>query len=154
MSIPFCIALTLLRGTSWPDPGADLGRHEFTYSLLPHAGDWVAGETVHRAAELNAPLLAIAGRKAASTAPWLAVEGTNAIAEAVKPAADGDGWIVRIYEPHGGRGDVTVTPPPNVNSVIETNLVEENEGEADLRDGSFTTSLLPFQIRTFRLRGE
>ena len=146
------LRLTLLRGTSWPDPGADFGKHEFTYSLLPHAGDWVAGETVQRAAELNAPLLAVAGRKAASTAPWLTVEGPSVIAEVVKPAADGDGWIVRIYEPHGGRGDVTVTPPANVISVIETNLVEENESEIDLRDGSFTTSLLPFQIRTFRLR--
>ena len=109
---------------------------------------------VRRGGVEDAPLLAVAGRKAASTAPWLTVEGAGAIAEALKPAADGDGWIVRIYEPHGGRGDVTVTPPANVSAVIETNLVEENETEIDLRDGSFTMSLLPFQIRTFRLRGE
>jgi alpha-mannosidase len=48
---------TLLKGAIYPDPNADQGRHQFTYSLLPHAGDWFTGN-VHRAAyELNFPLL-------------------------------------------------------------------------------------------------
>jgi len=51
------IRLTLLRSPTDPDPHADEGHHEFTYSLLPHAGDWRA-QTVQRAYELNLPLLA------------------------------------------------------------------------------------------------
>ncbi|MCK4490554.1 MAG: alpha-mannosidase, partial [Anaerolineales bacterium] len=34
------IRLTLLRGTTAPDPDADLGDHKFSYSLLPHQGSW------------------------------------------------------------------------------------------------------------------
>jgi alpha-mannosidase len=37
------IRLTLLRGPTYPDPDADQGEHHFTYSLLPHRGDWRAG---------------------------------------------------------------------------------------------------------------
>ena len=147
-----CLRLTLLRGTSWPDDQADLGRHRFTYSLMPHAGDWVAAQTVRRAAELNVPLRALPGRSAASTVPWLSVEGAGAIAETLKPAEDGDGWIVRVYEPHGARGKVTLTPARRLASVVETNLVEDDEGDIPLQDGGFTASLSPFQIRTFRLR--
>ena len=54
------LRLTLLRGSEWPDPDADRGRHEFTYSLLPHAGDWRTGATVRRAWELNVPVTCVA----------------------------------------------------------------------------------------------
>ncbi len=52
------LRLTLLKSAVWPDADADQGVHRFTYALLPHAGDWRAGEVVRRAAELNAPLRA------------------------------------------------------------------------------------------------
>ena len=34
------LTLSLLRSPLYPDPTADEGEHHFTYSLLPHAGDW------------------------------------------------------------------------------------------------------------------
>jgi len=34
------LRLSLLRSPEWPDPHADEGHHEFTYSLYPHAGTW------------------------------------------------------------------------------------------------------------------
>ncbi|HEX7000547.1 MAG TPA: alpha-mannosidase, partial [Trueperaceae bacterium] len=46
--------LTLLRSPVRPDPDADRGRHEFVYALLPHAGDWRAGDVVRHALDLNA----------------------------------------------------------------------------------------------------
>ncbi len=50
------IRLTLLRGTTAPDPQADLGEHSFKYSLLPHIGSW-GMETVREAYALNNPLI-------------------------------------------------------------------------------------------------
>ena len=50
--------LSLLRSPTWPDPMADRGRHEFTYSIYPHAGSWSEGQVVRRGQELNQPLLA------------------------------------------------------------------------------------------------
>ncbi|MFP4977588.1 alpha-mannosidase [Paenibacillus sp. CN-4] len=47
------IRLSLLRAPKWPDVTADLGEHEFTYSLYPHEGDWRAAHTLRKAAELN-----------------------------------------------------------------------------------------------------
>jgi len=50
------LRLTLIKAATSPDPDADQGRHIFTYSLLPHQGDWRSG-TVQEAALLNNPLL-------------------------------------------------------------------------------------------------
>ena len=50
------IRLTALKDAMFPDPEADLGEHHFTYSLLPHQGDWRNG-TVPAANSLNNPLI-------------------------------------------------------------------------------------------------
>src|SRR5579872_7447544 len=49
--------LSLLRSPEWPDPHADEGHHEFTYSLYPHAGTWRDAQTVRRGYELNVKLM-------------------------------------------------------------------------------------------------
>ncbi|HEY3396883.1 MAG TPA: alpha-mannosidase [Armatimonadota bacterium] len=145
------LRLTLLRGTTFPDPEADRGRHEFTYSLLPHAGGWVEAETVRRAAELNVPARAVSAPAAAAPASFLTLEGLPAVVEALKPAEDGRGLILRLYEPHGARGAVTVRLSFPVASVLECNHVEEDAAPLDLTAGGFRCELQPFQIRSFRL---
>lgn len=145
------LRLTLLRSTIFPDPEADRGTHEFTYALLPHDGDWTTAETVRHAWELNVPAQAVIGCRAAEPAhSFLTLDGP-AILEALKPAENGHGLIVRLYEPHGSRGEVTLTPCFPVRQVTACNLVEEDGEHIPLRDGRFTFAMRPFQIRTFRL---
>lgn len=149
------LRLTLLRSTIFPDPQADRGRHEFTYSLLPHAGSWQDGETVRHAAELNVPAAALPVHAPAETPAlrcFVELSGAAAVLETVKPAEDGKGLILRVYEPHGARGTVSAKLDFAVTSVQPCNLVEEDAGKPlPLRDGGFAFDLLPFQIRTFRL---
>ena len=45
-----------------------------------------------------------------------------AVVETLKPAEDGRGIVVRLYEPHGARGPVTVRAP-GISRVTGTNLV-------------------------------
>ena len=148
--------LTLLRGTTWPDPEADRGHHEFTYSLLPHAGDWCEGETVRRAWELNVPARAVPIRRPESgrlERSFLSLTGAAVVVEAFKPAEDGRGFILRVYEPHGGRGEVTVNLDMAVAKVFACNLVEEDGQAIPIRKANFRFDLDPFQIRAFRLLG-
>jgi alpha-mannosidase len=145
------LRLTLLRSTEYPDPDADQGAHDFTYSLLPHAGDWRAAETVRRAAELNIPLVALPAKSDQPPLSYLTVDGP-AILETLKPAEDGDGVILRLYEPNGSRGRVTVKHRLPFAQVIKCNLVEENEGPAPAGKGMFSFDIKPFQVCTFRMR--
>jgi alpha-mannosidase len=151
------LRLTLLRGTIFPDPEADRGRHEFAYALLPHAGGWAEGETVRRAWELNVPARAMAAGVPGDSPPargFLSVEGAPAVVEALKPAEDGHGHVLRVYEPNGGRGTVRIRLGFPAVRVRECNLVEEDGERVTVRKGAFQFEIRPFQIRTFRLEGE
>ncbi|MHB1293959.1 MAG: alpha-mannosidase [Anaerolineae bacterium] len=156
------LRLTLLRGTEFPDPDADRGHHAFTYSLYPHAGDWHTGETVRRGWELNVPILCVPGGAAAgdlaSVHSFVTLSGP-AVVDTIKPAEDGQGWILRLYEPHGARGPVQVSTSLAISQVEETNLMEEPiapvvlaEPGANGQGASFGLTMMPFQVRTFRLR--
>lgn len=144
------LRLTLLRGPQYPDPLADLGEHEFTYALYPHQGDWRQADTVRRGWELNVPMFTLPTDIQRPPTSFLQVHGP-AIVEALKPAEDGEGAVLRLYEPYGSRGTVTVGLRIPVKGVVACNLVEENGEPVPFENGTFSFDILPFQIRSFRL---
>ena len=157
--------LTLLKGAIYPDPQADLGHHQFTYSLLPHRGGWYEGG-VHRAAyELNFPLLTHtvldAGRRTADlplSLSLLEISVPNVVIETVKRAEDSDDLIVRVYECANRRGSFELGLPFGLAEAVEVNLLEE-ELPADqqqielLADGhSLRSTIRPYGIKSFKLK--
>jgi alpha-mannosidase len=147
--------LTLLRAPESPDPVADLGRHEFTYSLLPHAGDWRNG-TVRAGFELNVPLTSLStdshsgalGREHS----FFGVDNANVIIDTIKQAEDGDDLIVRVYEAHGSRGPAKLSFDRAIASAAECNLLEEGDSEADFSGSEIRFTIKPFEVRTFKVR--
>jgi alpha-mannosidase len=147
------IRITLLRSPTNPDPEADQGEHEFTYSIFPHAGG-PDGQTARAAYLLNDPPFAATGN-GASAAPQghqlLSCAQSNIIIETVKQAEDGRGLIVRLYESQRRRGKFTLTTGFPLASAWETNLLEEDEAPLDTAGAQVFFSMRPFQIRTIRL---
>jgi alpha-mannosidase len=139
------LGLSLLRSPIYPDPGADEGRQELTYALLPHAGPWQSGGVVMEAEDLNRPLLALPWRAGGPVRRRvLALDGLPLALGALKAAEDGDGLVLRLYEPHGARGTARLVLPDGWRATAELNLLEDPVGEPDL-------GFRPFQVRTFRL---
>jgi alpha-mannosidase len=121
------LRISLLRSPKSPDPEADMGRHEFAYALLPHAGDW--RESVLREAALfNAPLRFTHTGWEGSFAT---VDG-GLVLETIKRAEDSDSIVLRLYEPHGGRGVARVRLASPVTSAHRANLLEELQEQIDL----------------------
>ncbi|MBI3483647.1 MAG: alpha-mannosidase, partial [Acidobacteria bacterium] len=125
------LRLSLLRSPKWPDPNADMGHHEFTYSIYPHAGTWREAGTVRRGYELNTPLLAIATQAHTGSLPtansFISIEPADAIVTAIKKAEDDDGLIIRFYESAGRDTQVSLRVPPGATRAVETNLMEKEE---------------------------
>ena len=83
------IDLNLLRSPTHPDPDADLGHHEFTYSLLPHTGTLIESDVIAEATQLNQPPAFFAGCSlGAATVPFTVgggitdVDAASAVLEA------------------------------------------------------------------------
>ncbi len=72
--------------------------------------------------------------------------------ETLKAAEDGDGWILRLYEPHGSRGQVTVRLPFAPAAVLACNHIEEGGDPVPADGHAFTFAIGPFGVRTFRLK--
>ena len=147
--------LSLLRGPTLPDPQADLGEHQFSYSLLPHAGAWNES-TVRAAYALNDPLIVASGPKAMGDLPaeassLVAVDRPNIVVETVKQAEDGRGVIVRLYDNQRHRGPVTLTAGFDLAAVWRTNLIEEDQIDLPASGNQVSLMVKPFGIVTLRL---
>jgi len=147
------VGLSLLKGGIFPDPDADRGTHRFTYSLLPHRGDWREAQVTRRAYELNAPLRA---RPAAEGSPdsgsFLSCSAEHVVVETVKTADNGDGTIVRLYEAHNRRGPVELRFGRTVASAVEVDLRERERGPATIARDTLRCEVRPFEIKSFRVR--
>ena len=158
------LRLSLLRSPIWPDPNADMGEHDFTYSLYPHAGGWRDANTVERGYELNDPVVAYATTAHAGTLPssmsFFSVAQPNVVISAVKKAEDGNALIVRFYEIDGKKTDVRLNLPAGVKSAVETNSMEDLPGKpltmgpdhcAGICPPFVTIQTNPYEIKTVRL---
>ncbi|MBQ0105643.1 MAG: alpha-mannosidase [Armatimonadetes bacterium] len=146
--------LTLLRSPKSPDPEADMGCHEFTYSLFAHEGN-LLDETIDYAHDLNSPLYAFVteSHEGDDVAPFVQIESGNVIVDCVKQAEDDDSVIVRLYEPYGTRSNVFLHFAKDIVSCTETNLLEEEiKSDVDIEEDMISFFIKPFEIRTFKIK--
>ena len=143
--------LNLLRSPTDPDPDADRGHHEFTYSLLPHTGDLVGSDVICEAARLNQRPLVFDGFTAGGLELPCRIEGNGLSLEVLKKAEKEDDLVIRIVEQHGcrTRGRLTVASGA---TLVDTNLMEWTDGEQVSIEDGIDIELKPFEIRTYKLR--
>ena len=150
------LRLSLLRSPDWPDPHADEGQHDFTYSLYPHGGSWQEAQTIRRGYELNYKPVMFAAEKHQGTLPpehaFLQVRPDNVIVTAIKKAEGDDSLIVRFYEWAGKATDVKLQLPPDARQAFDANLMEKPAASLPLENGVATVRTGPFEIKTVSVR--
>ena len=150
------LRLSLLRSPEWPDPHADEGHHEFTYSLYPHGGNWRDAQTVRRGYELNYKLIAMRSQKHEGTFPsehsFVRVEPDNVVLTAIKKSEDDDSLVLRFYEWAGIEADVTLQLPPGAQSASETDLRERSIADLAVHDDAVRVHTKPYEIKTLKVR--
>jgi alpha-mannosidase len=143
------IRLTLLRGSEFPDPEADLGQHGFRYAIYPHLGTWKEAQTVRKAAEFCNPMQAIVLDtipKNGTLPPvhsFLDLGADNLMLSSLKQSEDNpDEYILRCYECHGEPAELNLKG--NFQIIESVDLLE--------RSVSLPEKIEPWQIRTYRLK--
>lgn len=138
--------ISLLRSGLQPDHLQDLGRHQFTYSLLPHKGDFVAGHVVESAYVLNNPADVYAGIPRDSGRSFFTLDNDQIEVDAVKKSEDGRYLVVRFHDFAGARQKVEINPSFTYRAWAESDLMERPM--ADFTDGKVIMELHPYEIKT------
>ena len=150
------LRLSLLRSPEYPDPHADEGHHEFTYSVYPHGGGWKDALTIRQGYELNYKLISIAvGNHQGTLSPehsFLQAKSDNVIVTAVKKAEDENSLILRFYEWAGKTGDAVFQLPAGAQSASETDLMERPTGNAALNNSELRVATKPYEIKTVKIK--
>ncbi len=149
------LRLTLIHSPN--DIEKDMGRHELTYGLYGHKGDWRAGQTIPQAARLNQPLMAFVTVAHPGTLgkrfSFLRVNTPQAVVRAIKKAEKTDEIIVRLQEAHGMPvRDVGLSFAMPVVAAREVSGVERPIGDVEVRGGLLAVDLGPYQPRTLAVK--
>lgn len=149
------MTLTLIKSGIEPNPTADQEEHHFTYSLLPHSGDWKDAGVAEQGYMLNVPFYAVITDNCAGsgikTNSLIEIDGDNVILETVKKSEDLKGVIIRLYEYKNSRGKVTVKWFAGCCEVYECDLMENVVNGLPSTGGEFTFNIMPFEIKTFKI---
>ena len=150
------VRLTLLRGSTFPSPDADLGEHRLRYGLFIHDGVTDLAQ-VHRAAErFNNPVAVVGpltpkpvnGESGESFA-FATCDAPNVTIETVKKAEKSEALVLRIFEHANMRATATITFGLPVKSAQLVNLMEEGDaGKVKVVDNRVVLELRPFEIAT------
>ena len=149
------ISLSLLKCGTYPIPEADKHRHEFTYSLYPHAGDFREAGTINKAYELNIPMDAYEVKAQNGKLPesfsLVSFSGDGVFCETVKAAEDRRGTIVRAYESFNRKCETKMTVGFEAKKAYICNLSEEDIREVKIENGKIDLAFKPFEIVTIRI---
>ena len=145
------LGISLLRSPIYPDPYADEGNHEFVYAIYPHPGTWRHG-TVQAARRLHSPLRFAVGRDATVQSSLLRLHGDPIELAALKRAEDSEDILLRLYEPHGNRANVTIETAFSLRNAALVNILESGDEPLAVEDDRrIKLAFRPFQMISLKL---
>lgn len=146
--------LSLIKTATHPDHLQDQGLHEFTYSILPHIGDFVSGDVVEQASFLNEELKVVKGVDSLGSGSFVSLDNSEVEFDAIKKSECGEYIVIRIHDYAGANQEVKLTPNFNYSKWVEGDLRERPTGEfEEYSDGGcISLSLGAFEIKTVLLK--
>lgn len=147
------LRLTLIKTAMHPDYLQDQGEHSFTYSLLPHKGDFVKGETEKEAFALNQKLEAIAGESVLSNNySFVSIDNEYIVIDAIKQSEDTEYLVVRVHDYSGSKNIVKLQTGFKVTEWFEADL-RERPLEDTHYDSDILLEIKPYEIKTVLIKG-
>ncbi len=147
------MSVSLIRGSSDPDPYPEYGMHDFSIALgvCPQQSPDALLDMAERFSHLPC---ACSARPGKGTLPMektlLSLEGARL--SAVKPAQDENGIMLRVYDASGKGGRVCARFGFNAKAVFESDINETPGRELPLADNAVSFDIGPWEIRTLLIR--
>lgn len=164
------MSLTLIKSGIFPNPHADREHHEFTYSILPHKGDFRTGDVIKESYFLNYPVYTLFAKKPEEhVKSFFNIDSDSVILEVVKPMHSEKGTIVkidetenlkteqnvsvilRLYESFGGRAAANLSSCFEIVSAFECDMLEYTTRRLNLNENKVSLKMNPYEIKTVKL---
>lgn len=145
--------LTLIKCGTFPNEECDQGYHSFTYSLLPHNGDYRRGDVINQAYLLNRPLETASASGSGNLSDcfsFISCDMPNIVIETAKKAENGNGLIIRMYDAWDKKSNPKIKLAVPAKKISLCDMMENNIEEI----GSGNTFIVPvknFEIVTVRV---
>lgn len=149
------LKITLLKCGTFPNPVADQGQHTFTYSLMPHIGDFREAGVIHEAYSLNQPLesVLIGANNGSKPSEFSLIncDKENVIIETIKKCEYDNGMIVRMYDAFDRREKATLTVADGFKKAYLCDMLENVISEIPFDGRTLTVPVKNFEIVTIKL---
>ncbi len=155
------IRLSLLRSSYDPDPLPELGRHQIRYALVPHVGEFDAGQAIYAAYGFNHACIPVGttfhNGDLPPKASALEILTPNVMLSGLKKAEDSGALVVRLYEFAGKEIEARVRLSSLLadadSPAVETDLLEQPLPESSARmEGDMLVVNIPaFGIATVKV---
>lgn len=137
----------------------DIGKHEMTYAIYGHTGDWRKGNSSEEGLRLNQPLVAFQSVRhkgyLGRVFSFLRINNPDIEVMALKKAEDGKSIILRIVETKGKMcKNVEVSFASPVISAEEVDGQERYLKPCVIKDGKLVFDETPYHLRSFAIRLE
>lgn len=134
----------------------DFGRHEFSYAIAPHDGDWQKGNVPWLAQRFNQPLRVFRTTshegQLGKRFSFLSTSSAQVAVQALKKAEDGSGIIVRLRELMGANANgVKLRFSAPVISAKEVDGQETMLGKAVVRDGELIADVPAYSLKSYMI---
>jgi len=135
----------------------DWGRHDMTYALCAHSGDWREGRSEWQGRRLNQPIAVFrTGKHDGSMGrsfSFIALNTAQVDVRAIKHAEHGDMTIVRLQELWGRQAEnVALAFHADIDEAYEVDGQERRIGDALVKDGRLLFGMSPYSPRSFAVR--
>jgi len=138
--------LTLIKSAVDPDYTADLGHHEFTYSIFPHCEEWYQSGLEQEAFDLNNPMTAQAGASMLKAGSLFQFSSDKISVDCIKQAENSDSVILRFHEFAGSREKIYFHSSFSITDWCECDLMENPIGE--FSKTPISVMVKPYEIKT------
>jgi alpha-mannosidase len=120
------LGLTLLRSPKHPDEFADIGDHEFIYSLVPYR-EMPITTIIHKGYELNNNPIIFLGKSSKNISNYSLFTLTNQkiIVECIKKAELDESIVLRLYESSGASNSCDLLFTIDIKECHEATMLEE-----------------------------
>lgn len=149
------LKLTALKCGTDPNPEADQGLHEFTYSIYPHSGDFRDGGTVNAAYSLNQPLEAADVTENRGTLPesfsFVSCKNPNIVVDTLKQCEDSDDYIVRFFDAFDCKSEAMLSFGLPIASAELCDLMENPIEKLEIVDNSVKLPVGNYEIMTVKV---